>query len=243
MWRVFNIMVFTLIKDAKIIVASRGINTQNYEQASARSCVPDQKMQGRARMPHQLDLLPVDRPGIYFVRLALPPKHELGLLRIPGESWDCIEFRVGLSEILKRFSNALNKFVARGSLIDGYARHIGRFIDVTAASRERDSITENVFLTLESASHKECCELYSFLCDALAHLPPVYIGISSERSLRHRILEHIDGVSTLQDKLMSANLIWDDTVIDWISASWNRKSLRAIEKIAQELHRPIFSKL
>lgn len=195
----------------------------------------------RARLPYQLEKVPDDRAGIYVMRLGLPPARDFGLRRDTTEAPD--DLIQNLSRRLEKFRAAYVSFemttVARR---EGYAEHLARPLRIDVSGFVQDSLFSSVSKVFSDSDGKVAYEHYNALRIALYSLQPIYVGVTIDRSLQERIAEHLDGRTSVEAGLSENGLIWDDVEVEWTALPMHKECVRDIERIAQALHRPIFSK-
>jgi len=190
-------------------------------------------------LPSQAHKAP-SRPGIYRLLVRLPSNYELGLeLDEPS-----LENALKLIKLkVYRIARAINQRVLVGKLGEEKSHHLRREYRLQAESLTHQWTATLVEEVLEHTDTIDSLrENLSVLRDAFDGLPPVYIGISSERTLYERLQEHLDGMTGVSERMNMFGVGWSDirfsyNTVDFVS----RNDARRLERLVQSIFQPALS--
>lgn len=192
---------------------------------------------GVASLARARDMLP-NSPGIYTIRLALPPAQELGI-RSDGTSHT--QFEEILNDRLSRIRNAVTYLKAEGTIKEGWAEHVSRRFDVGISSEQLSQNYSQLLLCLGQYSGS-LLAAYRLLTDAVDQMMPLYVGRAALQPLWKRLSDHAEERTELISRLAQIGLSEDDVKVHWLAADVGEEGLAALEKLTQLLHYPKLSR-
>jgi hypothetical protein len=191
-------------------------------------------------LPREAGSVPTSA-GVYRFAVRLPTDYELGLT---DSNVDIIRAVDVLKRKLNSLSRALHTRILMGSIADQKQSHLQMAYEIVGTASEQHTpavLFDNV--AEEISNVDELRDAIRLIRALVGELPPVYVGITVERTLRTRLLEHLDGSTGVLEELDRCGLSWTDIKFQCMAVPfYNRPVMRSIEKLLQHLHRPAFSK-
>jgi len=195
-------------------------------------------------VPQDLTLVSDTKTGVYCFQLRFPSSAELG---IGDKSISLDTVKENILDKLDAFDQALNFQKMRGSFRDEARKgmHMLSLFEFNGNSRKLNPVT-NLFNDAQKSgllSTEDEVKMYIEISARMIDvLPPVYIGIATEQSLRTRLKQHLAGGSSVLEKLIEYDLSWPDVVFKCVEQDGLNKGMaRNLEKTFQGLARPKFS--
>jgi hypothetical protein len=157
-------------------------------------------------------LLPIDAgsvpqlPGVYRFAVRLPSDYELGLTDEEVDVERAIEL---LKTKLDRLSGVLHTRKLAGSIVEDKQSHIRHSFNIVAQARVEQTpaaLMDRVSKHIEGLD--ELRQTVQLIRSLVGELPPIYVGITVERTLQTRLREHMDGRTRVLEALERCDLSW-----------------------------------
>lgn len=181
------------------------------------------------------------KAGIYRFVFRWPSNYELG---ISGDNKNIEQAIILLSLKLDRIASAINSQKLTGQISDKKQKHL-RSIYKIGACDYSGFLPSGYFEDMvdQIDNEEDLLESIDIVRKLIGELPPIYIGITVERTLKVRLKEHLEGLTSVKANLEYHRLSWSDLKFQCMPVTFhNGAALRKIEKLLQHLHKPVFSK-
>ena len=192
-------------------------------------------------LKRDLDNVPKDCGGIYLFFPRFLDNYEIGLKDAskglsPSQAQLVVEKVNRLLEMSYR-----SQYL--GVLRDGKAPHIGKDLELacthTSSVQFQSAVSTEELETLKGDRLLSTLEVVR---GAVASLSPIYVGMAQEQTLHTRILQHIDGETSLLSFLKEYHLSFNDTRLQVAyGSSFSKDLTRLYERIFQAVLKPVAS--
>lgn len=160
-------------------------------------------------LPEDIERLPNDSGGMYALFLSFPSDQELGFYET---TLTLSQLKHNIQSLISRLLETYMSSRYHGTLKSGQTgRHLRQSLVILAKLDNVNNYIKTFDEKMKIAKSPDELRLLAALIRGLFDaLPPIYIGIATEQSLRTRINQHSAGATGFSDRLASANLSRSD---------------------------------
>lgn len=193
------------------------------------------------KLTDDLHKAPSDRGGLYAFYARFPSDRELGFC----------DPRISIAEVRENISSQMVYFLKphfdrsyNGLLVDKRkSKHLRQNLIISGRTDSLEKRTAHILKIMASLTSKQDLQILTLSVRELStNLPPIYIGMTAEQSLRTRIGQHLSGQTGFSHRLTESGMYIHDIDFRYIpTTSAFNLLLPKIERILQSAYRPILS--
>ncbi len=188
-------------------------------------------------LPQDIDEVTNNFAGIYLFYLRFPSDYELGVHNLNNLD----KIKNNLTQALFLFHKINSMLPLDGSISDIRGAHICNEYIVHAKPKEFElEVIEGLLKSVKSLD--EFLEFSFTMRKILVNNNPIYVGMTRKQSIQERVKQHISGGTDFSQKISEMDLRWENISLSY-SVLTVKKNIRDIEKLAQALLKPTYSKL
>jgi hypothetical protein len=186
-------------------------------------------------LPYDKDKIPDNCAGLYLFLLRFPTNYELGVNNLDNN-----KIKDKLISKLSLYHKLFYGFYAHGSISDYKYSHLETSYETKIKYTGFDCVNTLLDGIFDKITNVNLIDMISIIRESVSKTAPLYIGITEKQTLQDRILQHLNGQTQLQERLYDSGLQWFDLKVSCTCVSDDSK-LRQLEKILQNMFKPIFS--